>query len=885
MSTSSTPPSAGVTRDAAGVPTIRGRDLADLARLQGREVARERAWQVELDRHRAEGTTATLLGSAGVEWDVLARRTRLDDTARRAWQGLDDATREWLAAYVDGVREGLAEGAARAPELRSLGTVPGTWRPWTPLGVLLVQHVLFGSWPHHLWRAHVRHRLDAEAADALLGAPAPAASGSNAVAVHGSRTASGAPLLAGDPHRVLEAPNVYQQVRLVCPGVDVVGLTFPGVPGVQHFGHTGDVAWGVTNAMAVAEDLRRERLRRDGDRWLVRTAEGWQPVPWHVETVTVREGEPVPVPVVQTPHGPVVVDTATFLDGPSLADTADGQETDVLTLRTPTRVDAAVGIEAVPRLLRARTVDDVQAALQDWVEPVNSVVVADTSGRVRRLVAGRVPVRSTDTAGEPAWTGEHHPLRSEDVTGLAVCANDERPDVADLGDRFAPPHRARRLREQLDGRTGLTGDDLATALLDTRSLPADTLLALLERHAGEQPDDAAAAVARELLAWDRCQDADSEAAGRYAAWRAALVARVAAHPRLAAAGEPTGLPALLGPWTSLRGRVADALPRLLSPGGLLADEAADLARAALGDVAAVPSRPWGRTHVVSPVHGMGDPARGGWDVPPTPVHGDTDCVLAAASVPGVDDRSHRGPVARWVWDLADRDASRWVVPLGASGVPDDAHALDQLPLWAAGGLLPVPGDRPADHRTVRHATHVPGLGRLEVADVRPRVDGPLVHGWVTQPRARFWQMGDHTPEQVQHVYAFVDALPTHHAYLVSLDGVPVALAQTYRPEHDPVGRCYAVRPGDLGVHLLLAPAEGDPVPGFSALLFTALLAWVLSDPATTRVVVEPDAGNERALRRLRRTGFEAGPLVDLPHKRAQLAFLTREAALRLVAGG
>ncbi|NEE09924.1 penicillin acylase family protein, partial [Streptomyces sp. SID7499] len=66
----------------------------------------------------------------------------------------------------------------------------------------------------------------------------------------GERTASGAPLLAGDPHRFIEAPGVYQQIRLACPAYDVVGLAVPGVPGIAHFGHGGLVAWAITNAMA-----------------------------------------------------------------------------------------------------------------------------------------------------------------------------------------------------------------------------------------------------------------------------------------------------------------------------------------------------------------------------------------------------------------------------------------------------------------------------------------------------------------------------------------------------------------------------------------------------------------------------------------------------------
>ena len=85
----------------------------------------------------------------------------------------------------------------------------------------------------------------------------------------------------------------------------------------------------------------------------------------------------------------------------------------------------------------------------------------------------------------------------------------------------------------------------------------------------------------------------------------------------------------------------------------------------------------------------GIPLRGVPSVAPDPVAGDKGCVLAAASAPGVTDRAYGGPVARYVWDLADRDASGWIVPIGASGVPDDEHFADQTGDWLAGRLRRV----------------------------------------------------------------------------------------------------------------------------------------------------------------------------------------------------
>ncbi|MEV4559484.1 GNAT family N-acetyltransferase [Kitasatospora sp. NPDC049285] len=177
---------------------------------------------------------------------------------------------------------------------------------------------------------------------------------------------------------------------------------------------------------------------------------------------------------------------------------------------------------------------------------------------------------------------------------------------------------------------------------------------------------------------------------------------------------------------------------------------------------------------------------------------------------------------------------------------------------------------------------IPGFGEVRIRSLDPAGDAPLVHSWVTQDRARFWGMRDHTVEQVADIYAYVDSLPSHFAWLVLHDDAPVALFQTYRPEHDPVGECYEVRPGDHGVHLLIGPVAGAARPGYTAVLVGVFLGFVFADPGHLRIVAEPDARNDKAIARLRRTGFTPGPQIDLPDKRAQLMFIDRTAAAGLL---
>ncbi|MGI5483466.1 GNAT family N-acetyltransferase [Streptomyces lavendofoliae] len=177
---------------------------------------------------------------------------------------------------------------------------------------------------------------------------------------------------------------------------------------------------------------------------------------------------------------------------------------------------------------------------------------------------------------------------------------------------------------------------------------------------------------------------------------------------------------------------------------------------------------------------------------------------------------------------------------------------------------------------------VDGFGTIRLARVDPGRDAELLHGWVGEERARFWGMRETTVEDVREVYAHLDSLTTHHAFLVYRDDVPVALFQTYEPGADRVGECYDVRPGDIGVHLLIAPTDA-PERGFSTHLVSALVSYALE--GRERIVAEPDAANGKAIALLERSGFEAGPEVVLPEvvlpevhiaeKRARLLFLTR----------
>lgn len=160
--------------------------------------------------------------------------------------------------------------------------------------------------------------------------------------------------------------------------------------------------------------------------------------------------------------------------------------------------------------------------------------------------------------------------------------------------------------------------------------------------------------------------------------------------------------------------------------------------------------------------------------------------------------------------------------------------------------------------------------------VDPARDAELLHRWVTHPRSAFWMMQDATVEAVREEYAGIAANPHHHAFLGYVDGAPAFLMECYDPHHSPLAGFSELRPGDLGMHVLVAPPEGAPVPGFTTRVFGAVMARCFADPAVQRVVVEPDVRNAAIRAKNVAAGFVEVREVPVPGKTAMLSVCARE---------
>ncbi|MEO9326149.1 GNAT family N-acetyltransferase [Nocardioides sp. C4-1] len=154
-------------------------------------------------------------------------------------------------------------------------------------------------------------------------------------------------------------------------------------------------------------------------------------------------------------------------------------------------------------------------------------------------------------------------------------------------------------------------------------------------------------------------------------------------------------------------------------------------------------------------------------------------------------------------------------------------------------------------------------------------DVEAVHAWVVEDRAQFWMMRDHTLDEVRDIYRWITDQPTHAAYLVREGDERRGLFQTYDPRAEEIGEHYEVRDGDVGIHLMLAPAV-EVRPGFTWDVAALVGDAVFGDPGVHRLVVEPDARNAKAVGRAQALGFTMEKVVELSTKPASLGFLTRD---------
>jgi penicillin G amidase len=732
-----------IARDDYGIPHVRAQTPGGTWFGMGYASAQDRLFQMDYDRRRACGRWAEVAGPAAVTGDILARRMSLAAAAQRDVAAMSAPLRAAFGAYARGINAAVDAGAVPAPGRYAVEP----WQPWHSVVAFKIRHVLMGQWQHKLAQAVLLAKIGPEAYGMLevrppAGSPlavppgarltrlvddavddvtrhlaflAEAEPGSNAWAVSAARTAHGAAVICNDSHRALDTPNVYWQCHLTCPDFDVIGATFPGLPGFPHFGHNGAVAWAITHADADNQDLYLERF--DGSRHL--TPHGWQESTIRTERIEILGGGHEDTEVWETRHGPVVH--------------GDPRQGMALALKYTATYRPDRGFECLLPMLTARDVSELAAAQERWVDPVNNLVAADTGGRIAYQCRGELPIRSSAAHRRlpvPGWDGacewvgtvpfSELPRAIDPRAGFVMTANNAIVD----GDQpyisytFSQPARAERLRSRLAGTAVHTAADLAGMQADTVSWTARAwsrvLGALLPLGAEGEPAEAARLM---LSGWDGNLAADSPQALLYACFQRAL-AEGLYRPLLGSGTWQWVASGTLAPtmtmvrrwlandtWTLLGGPLPPGGAPDSAPGGGARDGGARDSRTerVLAAVPAALAGAWADALG----HGGPDPARWRWDdvhhavrthpvegfgpLPPIPMGGDADTIQAAGYgwLRGTPFTVINLSVYRQVVDLADPVGASYVIPGGSSGDPESPHFADQLAEWAEHRRIPM----------------------------------------------------------------------------------------------------------------------------------------------------------------------------------------------------
>ena len=510
-----------VSFDPDGVPWIRAANDMDAATGLGFVHARDRMFQMELMRRVASGRLAEIAGDSVFGLDATMRTLGLRRRAEADLPLLPPHTRALLEAYSRGVNAWIAaRGRFAGPEFVVLGRP----EPWTPVDCLLwgktMSLYLSGNYQTELTRTALARRVRPAIIEALWPPPAaplppqaalplagtsrladalrnllprfPApftlpASASNEWAVDGAHSATGAPLLAGDPHLSFGLPSIWYLVRIDTPGGTLAGATAPGVP-FLIIGRNARIAWTFTTTGSDTQDLFVE-TPVDATHYL--TPDGPLAYATRDETIHIRAGADRVLHVRETRHGPVISD----LDGLARQ---TGQVLAVAMASLAPGDSAAAGLDA---LNRAPSVAAALGGAPAISSPNQNMLVADAHG-IGFAVTGRVPIRRSGDGSAPVdgasgafdWTGfaqgQQLPHASAPPSGRLVNAN-EPVAGADfpvfMGRDAFGDWRARRIRALLDAHPRATVTDFVGMQDDVTDLAANDLLPTLRAVRASTP--------------------------------------------------------------------------------------------------------------------------------------------------------------------------------------------------------------------------------------------------------------------------------------------------------------------------------------------------------------------------------------------------------------
>ena len=690
--------------DRWGIPHVFAASPRDAFFLQGYAVARDRLWQIDLWRKRGLGRLAASFGPDFVAQDRASRLFLYRGDMAAEWAAYPKDAKAWTEAFAAGINAFIADTEAGRqplpPEFAATGSKPERWTAEDivrirtnalaaniPAEVTRARSLCRGGLPWEPLRRKLEPAHDVQppkgfdpcviTADLLKDYNLATASvsfakgrvvaaradddtreGSNNWAIAPSRSATGRPILAGDPHREHSVPSLRYVSHLSAPGLHIAGAGEPALPGIS-FGHNDDIAWALTIFAIDQQDLMVSPIA--------------EAVTSITETIEVKDAKWQQVTLHFTPAGPVIAEAGRWR----------------FAVRATWDRPGASAYFNASWLFGAKGWQDFIVARNHWGAPPLNLVYADTRGTIGWAAAGFTPDRKgydglTPVLEQRVWTGlrapDLLPLLKNPARGWFGTANEMNLPSGALPTAFEWANRSRidRISRVLDAKPEISLADSMALQNDDHSELALRAAALVKPLPGP-----AAAM---LGGWDGNLAADSAAAALYEVWMSRHLVPVAVAAIVPAEAQPAFAkadPAAVLDWLIAHPEGRDAI---LSAS--LAAAWAD-AGARMGPDPAAWT--WGTLHQARFVPALALPGREAEQiVGPVPLGGSGSSPKAAShkGQETGDFTLNAGASVRMVLDVGQWDNSVIINTPGQSGDVGSAHYKDLFPLWADGRYVP-----------------------------------------------------------------------------------------------------------------------------------------------------------------------------------------------------
>ncbi len=533
-----------ILRDSFAIPHIYAEDEADMYRAVGFAMAQDRLWQMDLLRRVTQGRLSEIMGKDQLNTDLLMRALRIQEKSEKVLAQLSPEITATLEAFSDGINHYL-ESYPLPPEFKILGYKPEPWKPVHSVNLIgYMSWDLTSGWKTELLLHQVNREVSAgqleellpdmenhatpifpdfdiavNPDETLLSANASLKKlgveifqGSNNWAVSGEKSKTGKPLLANDMHLGLFAPGIWYQMHQVAEGeVNVTGLVLPGQPYVIC-GHNDSIAWGMTNVAVDDLDFYAETLNEDSTKYLLDNQ--WKDLLIKEEIIQTKEGEEIRETLKFTHRGPLV-------------NRFKNEDETALSIRWLGN-EMSNELRTVFLLNRANNRNDFRDAVKTFKSVSQNIVYADAAGNIGLQTSAGVPIREGsgievypgDTSRYD-WTGlvpfEELPFEFNPERGYVSSANNKTVPgdyPHHIGTWFAMPDRIDRIREMLEATEKHGVEDFARMHNDYKSKKAEKFTPeFLEALNTENSwNDTQQAAFQKLQQWDYILSRESQAA-------------------------------------------------------------------------------------------------------------------------------------------------------------------------------------------------------------------------------------------------------------------------------------------------------------------------------------------------------------------------------------